>query len=70
MNNIHWSVDWRMLFNVDKCSVMHVGKSNHGNEHALGEEGSSHHRERNLGVIFRRSMNPSQQCMEAAKKGN
>ena len=23
-----WSADWQMLFNVDKCHVMHVGKKN------------------------------------------
>ena len=35
-----WPVDWQMLFNSDKCSVMHVGKSNrpNGNEYALGEK--------------------------------
>jgi hypothetical protein len=23
-----WSVDWQMLFNTDKCSVLHMGRSN------------------------------------------
>ena len=23
-----WSVEWQMLFNVDKCTVMHMGKTN------------------------------------------
>ena len=23
-----WSVDWQMLFNVDKCKVMHFGANN------------------------------------------
>ena len=23
-----WSQDWLMLFNVDKCKVMHIGQNN------------------------------------------
>ena len=23
-----WSQDWQMLFNLEKCSVMHMGKGN------------------------------------------
>jgi len=25
----NWSQDWQMLFNVDKCMVMHIGHSNY-----------------------------------------
>jgi len=25
----NWSQDWQMLFNVDKCKVMHIGHSNY-----------------------------------------
>ena len=25
---IEWSIDWQMLFNVDKCKVMNFGKKN------------------------------------------
>ena len=66
-----WSVDWQMLFNIDKCSVMHVGKFNNGNEYALGGKIlATTEEERDMGVIINSSMNPSRQCMEAAKKGN
>ena len=27
-----WSEDWQMLFNLDKCSVMHFGFGNEGME--------------------------------------
>ena len=27
-NLAQWSFDWQMLFNVDKCHVLHVGKKN------------------------------------------
>ena len=23
-----WAIDWKMLFNVEKCVVMHIGASN------------------------------------------
>ena len=25
---VGWSEEWKMLFNTDKCSVMHLGRSN------------------------------------------
>ena len=28
-NLILWSKEWQMLFNVDKCKVMHLGYNNH-----------------------------------------
>ena len=31
-----WSVDWQMLFNADKCSVLHMGKSNKEAEYRMG----------------------------------
>ena len=27
-NLVSWSVDWQMLFNIDKCKVMHLGYNN------------------------------------------
>ena len=27
-NLVAWSEDWQMLFNVDKCKVMHMGYNN------------------------------------------
>ena len=60
-----------MLFIVDKCSVMHMGKCNKKCKYNIGgvtlrvsEE------ERDLGVIMHISAKPSRQCMEAAKKTN
>ena len=31
-----WSIDWQMLFNTDKCTVMHMGKNNLEHEYKLG----------------------------------
>ena len=30
LNNLeHWSTEWQMLFNMDKCHVIHAGRQNH-----------------------------------------
>ena len=34
-----WSEDWQMLFNLDKCAVMHFGFANEGMEVRLGRQG-------------------------------
>ena len=66
-----WSLDWQMIFNVDKCSVMHMGRKNEEFQYEMGgkllrvtEE------EKDLGVIVHKSAKPSRQCAEAAKRGN
>ena len=66
-----WSEDWQMLFNVDKCSVMHIGKQEEENNYKLcGQILGSTIEERDLGIIMHHSLKPSRQCAEAAKKGN
>lgn len=66
-----WSQEWQMLFNVDKCHVIHMGKSNpkfpyyiNGNQLVVVEE------EKDLGVIIHQSCTPSTHVAKAAKKGN
>ena len=60
-----------MLFNIDKCSVMHIGRRNENHGYELcGKELKVTSEERDLGVIMHSSLKPSRQCAEAAKKGN
>ena len=66
-----WAEEWQMMFNTEKCSVMHMGKTNKKFQYEMGgtilretEE------ERDLGVIVNNSTKPSRQCAEAAKKAN
>ena len=33
-NLVKWSKEWQMLFNADKCKVMHVGYNNNNNKQA------------------------------------
>ena len=60
-----------MLFNIDKCSVMHIGTQKENRRYELcGKELKVATEERDLGVIIHNSLKPSRQCAEAAKKGN
>ena len=72
INNLFaWSVEWQMLFNIDKCHILHLGKSNprfpyHINNTPMKvvEE------EKDLGVLIHQSCTPSSQVAKAAKKAN
>lgn len=66
-----WSLDWQMMFNLDKCSVMHMGKKNQEFQYIMGGVVlRSSEEEKDLGVIVHNSGKPSRQCMEAAKRAN
>ena len=60
-----------MLFNVDKCHIIHMGKSNpkfsfniNGVPMVVVEE------EKDLGVLVHQSCTPSSRLVKAAKKAN
>jgi len=60
-----------MLFNLEKCSVMHMGKRNQELSYEMGGKVLKvSEEERDLGVIIHRSVKLSRQCAEAAKKAN
>jgi hypothetical protein len=66
-----WSEDWNMLFNMDKCTVMHVGRKNNGYEYEMGDKKfRATEEEKDLGIIVHQSAKPSRQCNEAAIKAN
>ena len=56
-----------MEFNVKKCKVLHVGRSNRNFAYLMnGEKLDAVDSERDIGVIIDKSMKPSLQCAEAA----
>src|SRR6218665_4098152 len=66
-----WSQDWQMLFNLEKCLVMHMGKSNQELSYEVGGKAlKASEEESDLGVIMHRSAKPSRQCAEVSKKDN
>ena len=66
-----WARDWQMQFNVDKCKVLHLGKSNPRNKYVMdGKELEGIEVEKDLGVMVHQSLKPSVQVAAAAKKAN
>ena len=66
-----WSEDWQMLFNLDKCAVMHFGFANEEMEVRLGDKVlGAQKSERDLGVIMQRDLKVDKQCSKAANEVN
>ena len=66
-----WSEDWQMLFNLDKCAVMHFGFANEGMEVRLGDKVlGAQKSERDLGVIVQNDLKVDKQCSKAANEAN
>jgi len=65
-----WSEDWQMMFNVDKCKVMHLGNKNLEVKYEMsGKELESVNEEKDLGVIISKDLKVAKQCGAAVKKG-
>ena len=68
---MEWSEDWQMLFNVEKCHVIHAGRANKNYQYTMG--GMSLKEvdfEKDVGVLLHKSFRPSLQCAKAAAKAN
>ena len=66
-----WSSTWQMEFNTGKCHIMHVGKKNP--EYAYNWGGGQLEKteeEKDVGVIIAKTLKPTLQCAQAAKKAN
>ena len=70
LNNLtDWADKWGMAFNVAKCKVLHIGRSNAGAKYTMnGAELSSTEEERDIGVRITANLKPSRQCNEAARR--
>ena len=66
-----WSVTWQMIFNVQKCKVMHFGRSNPCNDYTMNNISLEKVRvERDLGVLISDDLKVSSQCAQAYAKAN
>ncbi|KAK4810921.1 hypothetical protein QYF61_013329 [Mycteria americana] len=64
-------LNWEVLLTLSRDKILHLGRSNTGHKHKLGEEWlESSSAERNLGVLVDSRLNMSQQCALAAKRAN
>ena len=66
-----WSQDWQMLFNIDKCKIMHFGRNNGKVRYEIGEQQLDEVTlEKDLGVLVQDDLKVSQQCIKAVKTAN
>ena len=66
-----WSVDWQMLFNLDKCHVLHFGSQNIRHSYFIGgHELTKVSQEKDIGVLVTESCTPSAQVSAVALKAN
>ena len=63
--------DWQMSFNIDKCSVIHLGRENRKHQYSLcGSVLRESIKERDLGITVDNSMKFSEQCKIEIKNAN
>jgi hypothetical protein len=66
-----WAREWGMTFNVGKCKIMHVGRSNPRYSYSMnGVQLKTVEEETDVGVIVQSNMKPAKQCQTAANKAN
>ena len=66
-----WSNLWQMKFNLEKCSVIHLGKNNEQNQYCLENvKLKCSAKERDLGVVVDKTMKFSEQVNSAVGKAN
>ena len=71
-----WSQEWQMLFNADKCKVIHFGQNNSRFSYTMGGYApagtvmESSVQEKDVGVVVHESLKPSAQAAKAAAKAN
>lgn len=71
VNLFNWSNEWLMLFNVEKCKVMHFGHNNINYQYVMdGKALLDVKEERDLGVIVQNDLKCGQQCIKAIKQAN
>ena len=66
-----WASKWQMKFNVEKCKIMHTGRTNPEYGYTLNDIPlGTTQEEKDLGIIIMDNLKPSRQCAVAANKGN
>ena len=68
----NWTHSWQMEFNIDKCKVMHVGRTNvHSIYHMMNNiELGTTSEEKDLGVFVSDDLKVSKHCAYAYSKAN
>jgi hypothetical protein len=62
-----WASIWGMMFNIEKCKIMHVGRNNPCHDYYMnGIKLKVVEEETDVGVIVQKSLNPTKQCQKAS----
>ena len=75
-NLMNWAELWQMEFNLDKCKLLHIGRTNPKFNYTMGGYAPAGtiikvvEEEKDIGVIIHKSLKPTMQCAKAAKKAN
>jgi ribonuclease P/MRP protein subunit RPP40 len=68
---VGWSKEWLMLFNVEKCKVMHIGFGNEKAGYMMdGVQLQEVHEEMDLGVLVQDNLKCAQQCAKVVGNAN
>jgi len=66
-----WFKEWQMLFNIDKCKVMHLSYNNPSVDYFMDAvHGQVVHEEKDLGVVVTDDLKWKHQCVAAVKQAN
>jgi len=66
-----WSKEWQMLFNVDKCKVMHLCYNNLSNDYFMDAvQLQVVDEEKDLGVVVTDDLKWGNQCVAAVKQAS
>jgi len=68
-NLVSWSKEWHMLFNVEKCKLMHFGYNNMKTDYFMDGVNFEHvTEEKDLGIIISEDLKWEKQCSSAVSK--
>ena len=72
LNNIReWAIRWKMEFNVDKCKIMHIGRSNPQHTYCMDSaELTKTVKEKDLGVLMESSLELDQHITGIVGRAN
>ncbi|KAF7684982.1 putative RNA-directed DNA polymerase from transposon X-element, partial [Cucumispora dikerogammari] len=68
---VEWAEKWQMNFNIEKCTIMHVGTKNLNYNYAMGNQDLAEvNQQRDLGVLIDKNLKWKSQVEASYKKAN
>ena len=68
---VEWAIKWQMSFNVDKCSVMHIGHNNmQSNYNICNQQLSITDQQWDLGIIITKDLKWQKQKEKSSQTSN